>query len=277
MKNKLIYIILTLLMLISILKFGAIDSAAGTLVIGSQYATNYENFAAKLNNEMALVIGFELSYVKGYPKLIDEFNHNVVPVIKDGRTLVPVRFISESLNADVDWNDKTKTITITNEDTKISLVIGSKVIIINGKESYLDVPAQIIEERTFIPLRALVEALNKKVFWDDRGLIVISNRDNLIDLKYEQEYLTTYINKIKDIQKESKRNAIKTNQKTIETAAKACYAEYGVYPTEAYIEGWMNKSFKSMKLKLIHGGNGNYKIINTDSSIEIEDYNFKLY
>lgn len=40
---------------------------------------------------------------------------NAAPYIEDGRTLVPVRFVSEALDADVQWNKATKTVTITNK------------------------------------------------------------------------------------------------------------------------------------------------------------------
>ena len=277
MKNKGISLIITLFMFLSVLQFGTISTVAETLVSDTEISTNYGDFANKINNEMVLFIGWELSFIKGEAKYIDDLNDNVVPFIKDERTLVPVRFISESLNAKVDWNDETETVTISYDDKEVELTIGSNVIIVNGNESYLDVPAQIIEERTFIPLRALVEALNKKVFWDDRGLIVISDKDNLINLTFEQEYLNTYITNIKEVQKQSKLNVIKTNEQIIERVAETYYVINGVYPTQTDIENNMNKSLESLQLIIIHDGNGKYKIINTDLSINVEDYNFELY
>jgi hypothetical protein len=46
-------------------------------------------------------------------KWIDESNHKVVPEIINGRTMVPVRFVTENLGCDVQWDRTTKTITIT--------------------------------------------------------------------------------------------------------------------------------------------------------------------
>ena len=46
----------------------------------------------------------------------------------------------------------------------------------------MDVPAQIVENRTMVPLRVLCETvLAKKVFWDPKGLIVISDIENILD------------------------------------------------------------------------------------------------
>ena len=51
--------------------------------------------------------------VKGEAKWIDEGNHNVKPIIKNGRTMLPLRFVAESLGCSVDWDAATRTITIT--------------------------------------------------------------------------------------------------------------------------------------------------------------------
>ena len=51
----------------------------------------------------------------------------------------------------------------------------------------MDVPAQIINQRTFIPLRAIAEALGKKVFWDNRGLVIIGDGDNIPDAEYDKK------------------------------------------------------------------------------------------
>ena len=51
--------------------------------------------------------------VNGIAKWIDENNHNVKPIIKNGRTMLPLRFVAENLGCKVDWNAATKTITIT--------------------------------------------------------------------------------------------------------------------------------------------------------------------
>ena len=107
---------------------------------------------------------------------VDSSNPNVKPQIIDGRTLVPVRFIAESFGCEVGWDDATKTVSI-NGSKKITLVLGSRDITVDGVTSELDVAAQSIEGRTMVPLRAIVEALGKTVFWDNKGLIVMSDED----------------------------------------------------------------------------------------------------
>ena len=84
--------------------------------------------------------------------------------IENGRTMVPLRFISEALGEKVDWKAYTKTVLI--GDNKASLVIGEKEIEANGKKIAIDSPAVIKDARTFVPLRAISEILGAKVDWD---------------------------------------------------------------------------------------------------------------
>ncbi len=99
---------------------------------------------------------------------------DVLPTITDGRTLVPLRAIFESLNAKVLWNGDTKTVTATKGDREISLTIGSNVMKVNGEDKVLDVPATITDGRTLVPVRAISEAFGCEVDWngDDRAVII---------------------------------------------------------------------------------------------------------
>ncbi|MBU5669439.1 NEAT domain-containing protein [Peptoniphilus sp. MSJ-1] len=94
--------------------------------------------------------------------------------IENGRTMVPLRFISEALGEKVDWKNETKTVVI--GDNKASLVIGSKEIQANGKNITIDSPAVIKDSRTFVPLRAIAEILGAKVDWDGNTRSVVINR-----------------------------------------------------------------------------------------------------
>ncbi len=95
------------------------------------------------------------------------------PVIVDDRTLVPLRAIFEAMNAEVDWNNLTKTVTSTKDDVVISLTIGSKELIKNGTIIELDVSPQIINSRTMVPVRAIAESFGAVVDWDEVNQAVI--------------------------------------------------------------------------------------------------------
>ena len=81
------------------------------------------------------------------------------PVIVNDRTLVPVRLITESFGADVTWDPATRTVTITLDGKELRLTIGEKV-------PGMDVPAQIINSRTMVPLRFISEYYNANVVYD---------------------------------------------------------------------------------------------------------------
>ena len=92
---------------------------------------------------------------------------DVPPTVVGGRTLVPVRAIFEGLGATVSWNDETKTVTAVKDFKDIVLVLNSKDAKVNGLAKTLDVPAQIINERTMVPARFVAESLDCSVIWDE--------------------------------------------------------------------------------------------------------------
>lgn len=129
---------------------------------------------------VTLLIGSPKAIAMGKDTMVDPANAEVQPVVLNDRTLVPVRFIAESFGAEVGWDGATETVTIKIGNDIITLQIDSKEMSVNGTVSELDVPAQTLNDRTMIPLRAIAESLGKNVFWDNRGLIVISAEENLI-------------------------------------------------------------------------------------------------
>ncbi|MCX5975400.1 MAG: stalk domain-containing protein [Coprothermobacterota bacterium] len=90
---------------------------------------------------------------------------DVAPFIQNGRTLVPVRFVSEALGAKVDWIDADKEIVIVLGAKVVGLWIGKDTATVNGVESKLEAPPLIQDSRTFVPLRFVSEALGAKVDW----------------------------------------------------------------------------------------------------------------
>ncbi|MBR2476858.1 MAG: N-acetylmuramoyl-L-alanine amidase [Clostridia bacterium] len=104
---------------------------------------------------------------------------DVPPVIEDGRTLVPVRAISESgMGAKVSWNGKLRQVKVTKGDLEILLTIGEKKVLVNGKATELDVPAKLINDRTMVPVRFISETFEYKVDWDnDKRRVIIEEKD----------------------------------------------------------------------------------------------------
>ncbi len=103
---------------------------------------------------------------------------SVPPVSEQGRTLVPLRAIFESIGASVDWNQSTRTATGVKDGKEIVLQLGNKFATINGANVELDVAAKVINGSTLVPTRFVAESLGAKVDWDG------NTRSVLIDSKY---------------------------------------------------------------------------------------------
>ena len=107
---------------------------------------------------------------------------DVPPVIKSGRTLVPVRVIAEGLGADVAWNEAKRTAVITRGTTQLSLTLDSRTALLNGKQVKLDTPPVISQQRMLLPLRFVGESLGITVGWDNSSRTVIANETPQVTL-----------------------------------------------------------------------------------------------
>lgn len=95
-------------------------------------------------------------------------------------TFVPIRFVSEALNADsVSWDASNSCATIKNNDTVIILYENSKTAYVNGKKVALSKSAKISSGRLFVPVRFIAESFNANVLWDEKYYIVNIYKDNI--------------------------------------------------------------------------------------------------
>ena len=91
---------------------------------------------------------------------------NVLPFIENDYMLVPIRAIAEGLNFEVNWNESARTVEIDGK-AKILLTLDSDIADVNGESVTLDIPARMVDDRTFIPLRFVSEKMEAEVEWDD--------------------------------------------------------------------------------------------------------------
>lgn len=106
-------------------------------------------------------------------------------VIVDGRTMVPVRGVFEYMGYTVDWDDSTKTATLTNtkKETTITVTKDEEVFYVNGEAFTPEVPQQIVDGRFMLPLRAVGEAVNAKVGWiEEKKTATINERNQFIKI-----------------------------------------------------------------------------------------------
>ncbi len=96
------------------------------------------------------------------------------PFIDDGTTLVPMRAIFEALDSTVEWDGETRSITSVKEDITITMQIDSFEMSINDIKVTLEKSPIIVDDFTFVPLRAVAESFNAEVNWDgEKRLITI--------------------------------------------------------------------------------------------------------
>lgn len=107
-----------------------------------------------------------LSFASTVPTLIingERVPSDVNPVVRNGRTLVPIRVISERLGATVNYDNKTKQVTVKRSNTTIKLTINNKVATVNNVKKVLDEPARAINGRTLVPARFVSESFGISV------------------------------------------------------------------------------------------------------------------
>lgn len=102
---------------------------------------------------------------------------DVQPMMLEGRVMVPLRAIFEAFDVTVDYNGETRVITAYPDGSTIVLTVDSKEMYIGDRLVTLDVPATVIDGRTLVPVRAVSEALDCDVQWDQEtySVIITSN------------------------------------------------------------------------------------------------------
>jgi thiol-disulfide isomerase/thioredoxin len=93
---------------------------------------------------------------------------DVSPIIKNGRTLVPIRALLEAFDATVSWDSESKTIICKKNYTSIKLVVGQKSACVGDVCSLLDTAPIIVNSRTLVPLRFISETFGFNVSWDEK-------------------------------------------------------------------------------------------------------------
>lgn len=111
--------------------------------------------AAEAGKTIKLQIGSRIVNVDNEAVIYD-----AAPVIRNDRTLVPIRIITEALGGKVDWNGATKEVTLSINDKEIKMTIGKML------EKYGVAPV-IIDGRTFVPVRFVADELGAEVAWDE--------------------------------------------------------------------------------------------------------------
>ena len=105
--------------------------------------------------------------------------HEQQPIIINGRTLVPLRAVMEELRFDIHWHEQRQRALLSRPRNVVDIIIGNNYMRVGREQVDLDVPAQIMNDRTMVPVRAISEATGFDVYWDAENFIVNIIADNL--------------------------------------------------------------------------------------------------
>ena len=119
------------------------------------------------------IIGLEIGSYDIMELIINEriLVMDVTPIIQNNRTLIPLRFIADVLDATVYWHPEARAVTITRQGETLTFAIGEMA-------PGMDVPAQIVDNRTMVPLRFIAEFFDATVIWveESREIVIIQRK-----------------------------------------------------------------------------------------------------
>ncbi|MFZ5969825.1 MAG: stalk domain-containing protein [Bacillota bacterium] len=170
-----------------------------------------------------LMAGFTVNFAEERPDIKvqvdnEKLTFDVNPMLEDGRVLVPLRGVFEKLGAEVSWNEKTATALIRNKYMRIEVPIGTREAKIYRNFDFtglpetirLDVPAKLVDNRTFVPVRFVAESLGATVEWDQQSYTV-NIRTDINPVETVVSYETIMTHWIQDI--EEIKNWVESNYK----------------------------------------------------------------
>lgn len=109
---------------------------------------------------------------------------DVAPYIRDGRTMLPIRYVAEALGFDVEWIEKTRTVLLRDSSTRVEIPVETNKIIVNGTVYTSDVKPEIKNNRTMLPIANIARALGlkdgKDIIWNSKSKMVTIYRSIIV-------------------------------------------------------------------------------------------------
>lgn len=103
--------------------------------------------------------------------------------IVSGRTLVPLRMVSENLGMTVEWDGEARAVDVRQTDLHLHFVIDKNSYLSNEKELFLDVAPIIVNDRTLVPLRVIGEQLGEVEWQEATRTIIVNSTTQVKDKK----------------------------------------------------------------------------------------------
>lgn len=156
----------------------------GSVVIGadeiqSEQPEEIMTSEERKSDTVCMKIGKSTAIAYGKKTSIDVNDAKVVPYISNDRTMIPLRFVAETLGADILWEEGWDGCIVKKDDKEIKFTFGSSAFLVNGEEVTFDAPIEMLNDRTMVPVRFFSEQFGCDVYWEPiNSLVVLSPVDN---------------------------------------------------------------------------------------------------
>jgi len=168
------------------------------LLFMMQTCTYAREFKIKLSDATTeKIISFvsEDIVIQANNKIIEYTEETGAPFIDvNGRSLVPLRKTFESLDVTISWDPELNAAILYRENDKIQVPIGNEEILLNGYPIKMDTRAQIVNGRTYVPVRPIIEALGGVVEWDPDLMSTNLYFEKVDDTYYESDKISEEMN-----------------------------------------------------------------------------------
>ena len=143
-----------------------------------------------VNVKLKLELTLDSNLVKGYEngEFVRDDSLDVKPFLHKGSTMVPLRYLADMLHFAVEWDEATQTVTLYDPDHVIVLPVGAKEATVNWLPVPLNVSAVIKDDRTFVPVRFITEALGGQIGWDPVQRVVTVEKDIEVEVSEEENF-----------------------------------------------------------------------------------------
>lgn len=103
--------------------------------------------------------------INGESKEIDP-GRGTKPILIEGRTMIPIRSVIESIGGEVTWDSENKKIGLYYTDKEVNLWLERNIIEVNGESKEIDVAPTVVNSRTLVPIRFIAENFGFEVEWN---------------------------------------------------------------------------------------------------------------
>lgn len=115
--------------------------------------------------------------------VVSQVRMDIAPFIYQSRTMLPIRYVAESLGFMVTWDANTRTVYLVDKENIVQIPVDTNNIIVNGKAFVSDVKPMIKNNRTMLPVANVARALGlqdgKDILWDAAMKFVTLRRNVL--------------------------------------------------------------------------------------------------